>query len=223
MKKLVILVCLLFLVTGCSVKYYVDIDEDLKITETAYITESDDFYKAYYRTTKINALNYVLNIYKDYLDESNYDAKLLTDKEPQIKVQKEYQTIEEYLNSSLLFNDYFEEIKYEKEGDILTIETVNFNQNDPDNPDRFISEKFDVIIRPAYKVKESNATKIDKDNNAYHFEYNSDMDDFKIFMKIDTSSKFIYNLNTYIIIIVSILCIIGSWVAVVVLNNKKNR
>ena len=42
MKKVVILVGLLFLITGCSVKYYVDIDEDLDeghLVQNGYINQ----------------------------------------------------------------------------------------------------------------------------------------------------------------------------------------
>lgn len=218
---LLVLGCLMFFVTGCTANYYVDIDENLYVKESLYISEKDDFYKPFYKSTKYHVLDNILEIYKDVLQEKKYDAQILTNGEPQVEVIKQYPNIEEYLNSSILFNDYFENIKYNKVGDLVTIETENFHKNDPDDPERFIAENLNIIIRPAFKVKNSNATKIDEKNNAYYFEYNNTMEDFKIFMELDLTSKFNPNIKIIIIIIVSILCIVASWGFYYFSNRKK--
>jgi len=223
MKKNIILLLIIFFLTGCSVNYNIKINSDLSVVESAYITESEDFYKSFYKTTKANALNSVLNIYNDFLKEEKYDAKVIPEKGPLVEVEKEYKNIEDYLNTSLLFNDYFDKINYRKEEDKIIIETENFNKNDSENPDRFYAEKVDIAITPSFKVVDSNANKVDEDTNTYHFYLDDKMEDFKIYLVLNTSRKFYANMNTYMIILVSIMCIIISWIAVGLLNKKTKR
>ena len=219
MKRIVILL-LLLVVTGCSVNYKVNINEDFSIVEEADIRGNEDFYQPFYKTTKVNVLKEILDDYKETLVEYKYDYELIEDYNPSIVIKKEYNDIASYLNSSLLFNDYFEKINYTKEGNIVKIETEGFNPNEEDNPDRFYVRHLDISITSAYKVINSNASKIDKKSNTYHFEMDENTDDFKIFLEIDTSSKFNPNLEIYVMILGGFILVIVSWIFVY--KNRKN-
>ena len=219
MKKIVIIL-LLLVVTGCDVNYNVKINEDLTIIEEAYISGNDEFYQPFYKTTRINVLKEMLENYKDTLIENKYTYELIESYNPSIIVKKEYNDITSYINSSLLFNDYFEKINYTKEGNIVKIETEGFNPNEEDNPDRFFVRNLDIAITSSYKVVNSNASKIDKKTNTYHFVMDENTDDFKIILEIDTSSKFNPNMEIYVMILVGIILVIASWVFVY--KSKKN-
>jgi hypothetical protein len=213
MKKITMLL-LLLLVTGCSVNYKVNIKEDLTIVEEAEIKGNDAFYQPYYKTTKVNVLKELLENYKETLVENSYNYELLENYNPSIKIRKEYSDINTYLNSSLLFNDYFEKINYTKDDKIVKIETEGFNPNEEDNPDRFFVRDLDIAITCAYKVTNSNAVKINKKTNTYHFQMDEDTKDFKILLEFDTSSKFNPNIEIYVMILVGVLMVIASWIFV---------
>lgn len=222
MKKIVILVSLVVLLTGCSVNYHVEIKNNLKVMETAFLEGNDELYNSHYRTTKVKVLQEVLDIYNDELKENNYQSQVVKNEMPYVKIEREYQDIQEYLNNSKLFNNYFDKINYTKEGKIVKIETEGFNPNEEENPDRFYVEKLDIAIKSAYKVVDSNATEIDKKTNTYHFIMNANDEDFKIILKLDTSSKFIANFDIYIVLFGILILTIGAWIFVFV-NKKKNN
>ena len=222
MKRIVILVSILILLTGCSVDYHVEIKDDLKVTEIAYLEGNDEFYNSHYRTTKVKVLQEVLDIYNDELKENNYQTEVIKSDNPYVKIEREYRDIQEYLNNSKLFNNYFDKINYTKEGKIVKIETEGFNPNEEENPDRFNVDKLDIAIKSAYKVVDSNATEIDKKTNTYHFIMNANDEDFKIIMEFDTSSKFIANFDIYIILFGILILTTGAWIFVFV-NKKKNN
>lgn len=222
MRKLVILVSVILLITGCGVNYHVEIKEDLKILETAILEGNNDLYNSHYLTTKVKVLQEILDIYNDELHENNYQTEVVKKEMPYVKIEREYQDIQNYLDNSKLFNNYFDKINYTKEGKIVKIETEGFNPNEYENPDRFYVENLDIAIKCAYKVVDSNATEIDKKTNTYHFIMNANDEDFKIMLKIDTSSKFIANLDLYLVLLGIIVLTIVSWILVIV-NKKKNN
>lgn len=221
MKKILILL-IVVLLTGCSVNYEVEITNDLKVVERCYLEAGEDVYKSHYQTTKVKVLQDILGIYSDELKNNDYQVEIIKDEIPYVKIEKEYKGIQEYLNSSQLFNDYFDKINYTKDGKIVKIETEGFNPNEHENPDRFYVDNLDIAIKSAYKVVNSNATKIDEKTNVYHFELNGDVEDFKILLEIDTSKKFIANLDIYIILIIVLILTIAAWIFVYV-NKKKNN
>ena len=67
MKKIVILIFALFLVTGCSVRYEATINEDLSITEKAKITGTETFFDSYYKTTKKQVIQSFIYRYESLL------------------------------------------------------------------------------------------------------------------------------------------------------------
>ena len=80
MKKIVILAAVIILITGCSVKYKLTINEDLSIIEEASLNGTDKFFENYYKSTKINVVNTLLDVYKDVLSENNYKYEVIEDK-----------------------------------------------------------------------------------------------------------------------------------------------
>ena len=219
MKKIVILVLSLFLITGCSVQYNVVID-DKTVTETALIFENNDFYSTYYKSSKTNVLNMLVDDYKDILKENSYDYQIIKDG-PFVEVKKEYDNVETYLNQSILFNDYFDKITYSKENNKIKIETEGFHPNDQEDPSRFNISSLDIAIKCSYQVTNSNASKVDEKTNTYHFILNDEMEDFKIILEYDVSKKFNPYLKNVLIIIGAVVIALVSWIFVFILNKKK--
>lgn len=221
MKKIIILIIGLFLLTGCSVQYNLTINEDLTLVEKASLTGTDSFFANYYKTAKKSVLNSILTEYKNYLDEENYEYKLVEDTTPYVLVSKKYNSVLDFTKSSLLFNDYFDEVKYTLDGNVAKIETIGFNPNDPDNPERFNVQELEIAITCPFNVKNHNATRVDKKTNTYY--YKLDSENNKIMLEYNTNSKFNPNKETYLTILGLVLLIIGSWVMVIILNRKKGE
>ena len=221
MKKNIFLLLILFLLTGCSCRYDITINKDLTIDEEIIIYGTNRLYSAYYKTNKVDVLKENLENYLEELKENNYEYKLIEEGEPHIIITKKYQDIENYLNNSLFFNDYFDEISYNKDGNIVSIETMGFNPNEEDNPDRFYVEKLEVNIKNAYEINDSNSLIIDDNTNTYKYNLLEDSNDFKIFLSYDLSKRFNPHKKNLIYIVIAILIIIITWVTMFFINRKK--
>ena len=216
------LALILVLLTGCSVNYDVMINDDFTVTEKAVITESDEFYETYYRTTRKNVLEGLLDNYSTVLDENNYSYDIDNNENPSVVLEKKYQSIEDFINNSILFNDYFEKINYNNDGKTLKISTEGFNPNDPDNPDRFNVSKLQVMITPSYQVLSHNANEFNKKTNTYYYILNNDTKDFNISLELDVSSKFNPITENMKYIIVAIIIMVSTWIFVIIKSKKKS-
>ena len=219
MKKIMFLICLLILLTGCTAKYNVKINEDLSIIEEVYMYGDDDLYSTYYKTTHMNVLKELLEPFEDILKENKYEYSV--NEEGYIYITKKYVSIKEYIDSSILFNNYFDKIDYNKNEKSIKIETEGFYPNSTDDPDRFYVKDLDIAITSSYKVLNHNASKVDDKTNTYFFNIKEDTEDFKLMLEIDTTSKFNPYVKMYIKILVAFLIVLTSWIVVFYLNKKK--
>ena len=222
MKKILFLVLSLFLITGCSVKYNLVINEDLSITEEAKLTGTSDFFANYYKTTKKNVLKTQLEQYQDILNENGYTYKLVEDTIPFVNVSKKYDNIDSFTKNSILFNDYFDEIKYTSSGNIKKLETIGFNENNPDDPGRFNVKELEIKITCPYKVKKQkkNDKKVNEKTNTYYYEL-SEENEYKILLEFDSSKKFNPYAKAIIAILICLAIIVVSWSTIYILNKKK--
>ena len=221
MKKICILIMFIFLVTGCSVNYNLTINEDLTVTENAKLTGTSDFFSNYFKTTKKNVLKSYLDVYQGVLTENKYTYELKEDTVPYVLVERKYDSIKEYTEKSILFSDYFEEVKYTEDGDIKRIETTGYDKGNPDdNRDRFYLREASIAIKCPYKVKDHNAKNVDEETNTYYYELPNEDD--VIILEFDASSKYNPGAKTIKIIIIMALVVIVSWLTVFILN-KKNK
>jgi len=221
MKKLVLLLISILVITGCSVKYNITINEDLSLTEEAKLTGTASFFANYYKTTKTNVLKSFIDIYQDILKENKYEYELKEDDIPYVNVTRKYKSVSDYVNNSKLFNGYFDEVKYSEDGNIKKIETIGFNDNNPDDPERFNVKELTIAIKCAYDVKNHNAKNVDKKTNTFYYELNKDNN--KILLEYNTSVKFNSNSETIRTLIIFGIVVIGLWMTIIIANKNKNR
>lgn len=221
MKKKVFLLLILFLLTGCSCRYDVSINNDQTVNEEVIIYGTNRLYNTYYKTNKVDVLKENLENYIEDLEENNYEYYLKEDTEPYIVIKKKYSNMEDYLNNSHFFNDYFDEISYNEDGNIAKIETIGFNPNEEDNPDRFYVEDLQIDIKSWFEVLNCNTEDIDNKTNTYHFELKENDDNFKIFLNYDLTKKYNPHKKNMKFIIGGIVAIIITWVILYFVNRKK--
>ncbi len=221
MKKNIFLLLILFLLTGCTCNYNVSVNKDLTIDEEITIYGTSKLYSAYYKTNKVDVLKENLDHYVEELKENNYEYSLYEEDNPYIVIKKKYQNMEEYLNNSKFFNDYFDEISYNKDGNIVKLETVGFNPNEEDNPDRFYVENALINVKLGYEVVDTNMELIDEQKNIYSYHFQENDEDFKILINYDLSKKFNPHKKNMLYIIIAVLVIIVTWVTLFFVNRKK--
>ena len=222
MKKIFVLLVFLFLITGCKAQYKIVINDDLSLTEEANLTGTQDFFDNYYKTTKKKVINSYLDIYKNILDANNYRYELINSDIPYVKVKKKYNDILDYTKNSILFNGYFDEVKYSENGNIKKLETIGYNYVGPDsNEDRFYVSDLEIAIKCPYKVTDHNAYLIDTKTNTYYYELTEK--EGKILLEYDISRKFDPNSNLIRTIIISFVIIIIIWFTVFISNKNKTK
>ena len=59
MKKWLLLIISIFLITGCKVEYNITINDNLSVSESVNMTGTDDFFDVYYKTLRINVIKMI--------------------------------------------------------------------------------------------------------------------------------------------------------------------
>lgn len=223
MKKVLLLLLCIFLITGCKVEYNLIISNDLTIEEKVNMTGTDDFFDTYYKSSRNNVIKMIFDESRqNYLKENGYNYEIVEGERPFVVANKQYSSLDNFAKETIFFKQYFENvIVTEKEG-IVSLTTDEFIPINPDSIERYYIRTSTIKITPAYKVIESNATSFDEKTNTYTWHIDDETKDFSI--KLSYDNKEIYvppknNLNIMLIIIM-IIFIIGLIVVYVI--NKKN-
>lgn len=156
MKKIIILFSL-FLLTGCTVKYNININEDLKVDETIDVKEKESYfdenYEFYERKDAIDSIwenmasEYVS---KGYTYTQNYNNT-------GINVKNTYDSFENYIQQSNIYNQYFDKINYIDNNGVISIETEGFHPYTEQDTERFAIEETEISIKIPFKVMSHNA------------------------------------------------------------------
>lgn len=204
MKKKLLILLLLFFITGCKVNYKLDITKDLKVKEELSPSETIEYfdkeYEYYEREDAIDALYRVfkdrISVKYDYVHNKNETGIIAT---------HDYKSLKNYLKENNLYKQFFENIDYIEKGSIITIKsTGDFYKYTCQDNTKFIIEDFELQIKIPFKVIENNADEVK--GNTYIWRINSKTEDKKIVLKFDSS---ILNANKYdLLIIISLVVII---------------
>ena len=81
MKKILILLSCILL-TGCNVRYNVNIKEDLKVSESVTVEGDEELYDTYYKTSRNKTLKGFLDMYNSDLEQNGYDYELVKGEYP---------------------------------------------------------------------------------------------------------------------------------------------
>lgn len=204
MKKLFLIIFIVFMCFGCKASYELKINDDLSIDEKITGLEDDEFYSKYYKSTKSRVVNFVLATKQEYLDNLNFKVvEFSEDKLYGAYAKKKYSSIDDYLANSLAYQQYYEKMNIINNDGIIEISTDNkLNRNTQDFR-RYVVDEGTVSITVPFKVLDNNADR--HSNNTYIWNVDSGSGK-NIFIKFD--SKKINNNNKYDIIIFGIVCLV---------------
>ena len=220
--KLIIIMLLLVILTGCQADYKVKILLDGRIEESAVLLEEkesllDEFNNKKFKTyvdesLKINGLEDVIKNRKMIFEED----------EAGVNLSRKYSDIFDYKRKSKAINYLFKGIDVEEKKKIVKIESIpsNYdiiNYNDYDH----YRDSFITVMLP-YKVISSNADFVSENDNSYTWLIGDKIPEIK--MEYDSSKLYTYNFmnlitfftfSTFIDILV-ILIIVVSVLAIIV-------
>lgn len=209
--KIILLLFVVILLSGCSGTYNIKINEDLSVKENIDLTipnEND----SYEKTVELFEKN---NIPKD-----NYDV-IASDNNVKITYNEDYESIEDYLLNSKLYKNLFNNINFEndkKEIKLSTSSKLKLDGNTSDNiVDDYNISLLQINVETPYKVVENNADTVS--DNIYSWVLNKDTTSKDINLIINIQNK----PNTYIsIVVLSLICIIVVGTLGVIFVRSKN-
>ena len=224
MKKILLLLGCIFLITGCKVEYNLVINNDLTVFEEVKMTGTDEFFDNYYMSTKINIVNMIFNEGKqNTLKENGYSYEIINENTPYVIAEKKYNDLSQYSKNTIFFQQYFDSVNVTENDGIVSLNTGEFIPNNPDSLERYDIKTSTIKIKSPFKVVENNASLYDEKTNTYTWYIENDTTDFSINLSYDSNEIYVPpkdNINI-ILIIVAIIFMVGSIVVYIV--NKKNK
>ena len=189
------------------------------------MTGTDNLFENYYKSSKLNVVKMFLDVDKITLDEYGYNYKIIEESTPYVLADKKYNNMASFTENTVFYKQYFDSLEYSEKDGIITIEGKDFLPNDPDDPGRYYISDMTIAIESKYKVIDNNANSVDKDTNTYYWNIDNDTTDFKLLLSFDSNTKFNPYINEIIMIIVSILIVIITWLSVWYFyrNEKKKK
>lgn len=226
--KILMLLIFIFLVSGCSVEYNLNINEDSSINEEVVAYENTNRLESKTRLKGEQACNYLYNMFKrDNEDISvNYSEKNSVTYGTARTIHKD---IDDF--ASKFSSDIFEKVEVLRNEDEITITTVQKDKLGGDSVTSYIYDDIEINITIPFKVTEHNADSVSK--NTYTWKINKDQEEktIKIVYKDNelpnrasiTINNTKYNLKYEYFIIGGIAFIILGIVLFVFIKSKKNN
>lgn len=226
MKKISLLLIILFLVTGCSVSSNITISRDLTVKEEVKMTGTPEFFSRYAKSLPLTTINSLLEVRKHILIENNYDYYI--DKKgtyPVVVANKEYNNISSFVNNTIFSNQYFENFETTTNNNLVSIKATDFIPYDPDYIERYEISNCNINIRLPFVVTKHNADSYDEKTNTYTWKITKKTENKEINLTFDKTKIYIYNLVMYISIVILILIIIILILVTrsIFKKNKKNN
>lgn len=195
MKKLkvILLLIICFMMSGCSVEYTLNIDENLNFTENVSLYENKEYF-GYLNQTVDEYVELNKKYYEDNDTYKGFTYKILeNDNSVKLDAKKKKMTIEDFNNNSIVFNTLFSQIIAEKNGNELKIRTTDYNG------ETFFRESFtlrdisydkaDFTIKSPLKLIGTNADVIDEKRGEYtwHFSRNKEGKNIELVLNTNVS------------------------------------
>ena len=230
--RLFFLIIVTIFITGCSVNYEIEIDENLFVKESLYFDEFNEVIKETYikfeeemQITVVENVHDITNRLRAMLGDSYTIKAAFFDDRSGISITNNYSSLSNYQLSEITKRLYGS-INFSKRGDIIDLVSKSpYKFEDifiPDADFLYDIENFSVSIKLPFKVLEHNADKVS--NNTYTWNFDYGMKDKYINLRFDIGDG--RNPNQALLLIVAGilgLCIIGSAVGFVIYQKFENK
>lgn len=226
--KIFIFLCLVLLLSGCSVEYDLTLNDDLTVSEKVVATEKTKRMEALTKQKGKQAINYLYDMFK-----RNGEDITLTSREDDYNTYGTAITSHEDINdyASKFSSDVFDNVNITKNGNIITFSAQQKELLSSDTNYSLLYDDITVNITIPFKVTSNNADKVNgntytwniKKENDYRtieFSYKEGNKNDEVNINVNNET---YNIHYGVIILISFVIIIGSIVLFVYIKNKKNN
>lgn len=238
-NKCLLLSIVILLVSGCSVKYNIDIKKDLRIEENISFVEKNDTILTYSPDIDNYIVRTKFNLKVDNLYNANYYylEDLKTSKNTTVKATRVYDDFSKFQDKNILKSYIFESMVMNTDGSLIEIKMTSiktpyevFIDNEESGS---IVDDATIKIKVPYEVIANNADSVDELNNIYTWKY----DDLTLYKDIEIKfnkdkifkadiikqlmNNFENNKGKFITVFILIIVIIV--IAIITLKNKKNN
>ena len=230
MKKLKIFIflCLVLLLSGCSVEYDLTLNDDFTVSEKVVAIEKTKRMEALTKQKGKQAVNYLYNMFK-----RNGEDITLTSRDDDYNTYAtaiiSHDDINDY--ASKFSSDVFDNINVTKDGNIITFSTTQKELLSSDTNYSLLYDDITVNITIPFEVTSNNADKVngntytrnikkDSDYKTIEFSYKEGNKKDEVNINVNNET---YNIHYGVIIVIGLVIIIGSIVLFVYIKNKKNN
>lgn len=170
MKKLnkLLVLFLIFILTGCSGNYDVNINKDLSVEESLYLSLDNDE----------NVYNKTIKIFDDNkIDRDKYNVKQSSN-EIIIEYKEKYNSVDEYILKSKIYHQLIDDISYNKNQKYVDIYIDQYVKIQNQNESSLLGNVSDINflqinIKTPFKVLVSNADNISEDTYTWTIDKNT--------------------------------------------------
>ena len=230
MKKLKIFIflCLVLLLSGCSVEYDLTLNDDFTVSEKVVATEKTKRMEALTKQKGKQAVNYLYNMFK-----RNGEDITLTSRDDDYNTYAtaiiSHDDINDY--ASKFSSDVFDNINVTKDGNIITFSTTQKELLSSDTNYSLLYDDITVNITIPFEVTSNNADKVNGNTYTWNIKKDSDYKTIEFSYKEGNKKDEVninvnnetYNIHYGVIIVIGLVIIIGSIVLFVYIKNKKNN
>lgn len=219
-KKLILIMILMIFLSGCTVKYNLKIDEDGKVTEMAAPMQDSEFFEEYENSSVGRVIGFLIEPYKDVLNENNYENKIVAlSNYGGADIKKEFSSAEDYAKNTILVSQFSDKLDYSIDGSIITLSTKGRLSDSEQNQDIIPIDSADITITLPFKVIENNADEVVNNKYTWHLKSGEERE---IKIKYD-KNKIAKDVNFGIIILVIVLIAIVVFIGYYVYNIKSKN
>lgn len=226
-KKLIFL-CLIFVLTGCSVEYNLTINEDGSVEEKVVAEEITNRMQSSTRLKGDQAVNYLFNMFK----RSDENIKLSSKSDSRntyATVTNSLDSLDEYKEN--FTSDVFNHVDIEKKDGVVSLTFDQTQMLGGNSSRQLIYDDITVNINVPYVVKEHNADKTSGSTYTWYIKKNEDLKTIKLSYEEGSKKDSInlkingktYNINYAVVVIGGIIVVLLVIISVVYVKNKKNN
>ncbi len=227
-KKIFLLILVTILLSGCSVKYNLYINEDLSVNETVVAYEEINLFKVKTGQNAKVAANSLFQANK--IKDKEYTFTTIEDDNiVESTASISFDSLEEYRN--YFKTDLIKEVNITEKDNIVTLEYEQDVKLTDESSKSLPYESIEIRIYVPYMVTETNAERVEGKTYIWTIKKEQDLKDIKISFnksETDTSKKFnfgLFEVNIkYSVIMISGIITVGLLIVLIVyINNKKNN
>lgn len=221
MKKNLILLFIVFLLSGCTVDYQLTIDKDGKVSEDARAMEDKEFFKEYSKSSIGRVVGFLIDPYSEELNKNNYNTNTIINSDTGgANLSKQYDSVEDYSKNTKLVGQFSDKVIYKEDGSKVTLSVKGKLSDQEQNQDKFPIDSATIIIELPFEVTENNADKIVGRKYVWNLESGKEKEIKIVYNKNKIAKDNENNIVIYVLIGAVVLIIIGI---IAVFNIKSKR